>query len=168
MTQSARDNAPDLAPEAPGLGQRVLQSRRERAGFATFIPAECLKIGSKLWSEVQREQGVWLKGVYLTASEEEDAIGEAQREGKGGAVGIYQIRKSLVAVADSIAVFDEETQQEKLAPGAWKLIPSLEIRPYWEELGPQGRGLFAQAFQTANTPSDAAREVAKASFRTVG
>lgn len=157
----------DFAPEAPGLKSiSALPTRAQRPGWAIFLPGQCLKVDSKLWSQPQREQGVWLKGIFLSASEEEDAISEAQREGKANLVGVYTIRKSLVAIADSIETTDPESGEARLAPGAWRPIPALDLRSYWEELGTQGRGLFTQSYQLANTPSDAARAVALASFRT--
>lgn len=155
------------APEAPGLkSMSAIPARHQRPGWAIFVPGSCLKVDSRLWTEQQREQGVWVKGIFLSASEEEDAISEAQREGKPNLIGVYTIRRTLVAIADSLETADPETGEKRLAPGAWRPIPALDLRAYWEELGTQGRGLFTQSFQLANTPSDAARAVALASFRT--
>lgn len=158
-----------IAPEAPGLKSlHAVPARKDREGFAIYLPGECLKRGSRLWTDVQREHGVWLKGIYLTASEEEEAIVEAQREGKTTLVGVYTIRKTLVAIADPLQVVDEENGEARVAPGPWRAIPALEVRPYWEEIGTMGRTLFTQAYQLAHTPSEAARAVALASFRQVG
>lgn len=156
------------APEVPSIGSvHAVPSRKDRDGFAIFVPGECLKRGSRLWTDAQREQGIWLKGIYLSASEEEEAIMEAQREGKGPLLIAYTVRKTLVAVADPIRVVDTETGEEKVSPGPWRSIPALEIRPYWEEIGGMGRTFYTQAYQLAHTPSEAARAVALASFRQV-
>jgi hypothetical protein len=167
MTQArSSDSPPNLAPEVPGLGPRALQGRRDRPGFAAYIPGECLKVDSKLWTPEQREGGIFVRGAFLSASEEEEAIAEAGRENRMVAVGIYQIKKSFVAIADAGFQPDEHGDPQPF-PGPWKAIPALELRPYWEELGPQGRSLYAQAYQTAHMPSEAAREVALRSFRTI-
>lgn len=156
------------APDVPGLKAiSAVPSRKDRDGFAIFIPGECLKRGSRLWTDAQREQGVWLKGIFLAASEEEEAILEAQREGKAALLVAYTIRRTLAAVADALTITDEETGEEKIAPGPWRAIPALEMRPYWEEIGSQGRTIYTQAYQLAHTPSEAARAVALASFRLV-
>jgi hypothetical protein len=170
MSQAtARSESPtDLAPEVSGLSPRALPRRGDRQGFAMFIPGECLKLGSRHWTPEQLAVGVWLKGIFLTASEEEEAIADAQREGRLAAVGLYQIKKSLSALAEPITTVEADPHTGlDHAPGAWKPIPALELRAYWEELGPQGRSLFTQAYQTANTPSEAAREVALRSFRSI-
>lgn len=156
------------APEVPSLKSvHAVPSRKDREGFAIFVPGECLKRGSRHWTDAQREQGVWLKGIYLTASEEEEAIVEAQREGKGALLVAYTIRKTLAGIADPLRVVDQETGEEKIAPGPWRAIPALELRPYWEEIGSMGRTIYTQAYQLAHTPSEAARAVALASFRQV-
>lgn len=151
------------APEVPGLSPRALSSLGSRPGFAIFLPGECLKADSKLWNEAQRQSGVFVKGVFLSASEEEEAITEAAREGKAPAAPVYSIRKSLSAISEPMQV--EEEEGTKLAPGAWRVIPALERRAYWDELGPMGRALFVQAYQLANSPSQAVLEVALKSFR---
>lgn len=158
----------DHAPEVQGIkGLSALPSRASREGFAIFVPGECLKRGSHHWSDAQKEGGVWLKGIYLTASEEEEAVSESQREGKPALVGIYTIRKALVAIAEPLTARDDETGEESTVPGPWRPIPALEIRAYWEEIGSMGRGLFSQAYTLAHTPSAAARAVALASFRQI-
>lgn len=154
---------PAIAPEVPSLTTRSLSSLAARPGFAIFLPGECLKADSKLWNEAHRQSGVFVKGVFLTPSEEEDAITEAAREGKAPAAPVYSIRKSLAAISDPISVEDEEGT--KPAPSAWRVIPVLERRAYWDELGPMGRALFVQAYQLANSPSQAVLEVALKSFR---
>lgn len=170
MTQTppAADHAasgvPPFAAEPPGLGADALGAPpQSRPGFAVFVPGECLKLDAQGWSLAQRDHGVWVKGVYLTASEEEEAISDAHREGRLGAVISYQIRKSLFAVADSI-----QGEDGMIGPGAWRRLTVFTQRPCWDELGPKGRVIFTQAYQLAHTPSQAAREVAQRSFRLVG
>lgn len=158
---------PALAPEVPSLSRAALAGRPERPGFRIFVPGACLKVDSKLWTSEQRVHGVFLKGVYLSASEELEALADAQREGKAIAVGVFQVIKSISAVADVVEVASEEGDAER-GPGPWKAIPGLEKRPYWEELGPMGRNLFTQGFQLANTPEEAHRAMAQASFRVIG
>lgn len=156
----------EIAPEVPSLKNvSSLPSRAQRPGWMILIPGSCLKVDSKLWTLEQREQGVWVKGIFLSASEEEEAISEAQRAGQANLIGVYTIRKSLAAVADSCETTDPETGEKRQAPGAWRPIPALELRPYWEELGTQGRGLFTQSYQLANTVSQEALAVALNSFR---
>lgn len=163
-----RSDAPELAPEVPGLGRAALSGLANRPGFAILIPGECLKPDSKLWSDEQRERGVWVKGIFLSASEEEACIVDAGREGKLAAIGLYNMRRSLHAIADPIAYDDPEAPDGKgRGPGSWSLIPTLDRRAYWEDLGAQGRGVFATAYQLANSPSQAAQEVALKSFRSV-
>lgn len=158
----------EIAPEVPGLkAMSAAPARYQREGFALYIPGECLKRDSRLWSQQQREQGVWLKGIFLSASEEEDALMEAIRENKGALASVYTIRKTLAAIAESLEAEDPETGDRRPAPGAWKPIPGLELRPYWEEIGSMGRTLYTQAYQHAHTPSEGARALALASFRTV-
>lgn len=158
----------EMAPEVPGLkSMSALPARYQREGFALFIPGECLKKGSRHWTPEQKEHGVWLKGIFLSASEEEDALVEATREGKGQLASVYTIRKTMAAVADSILSEDPETGAARPSPGAWRPIPALELRPYWEEIGTVGRTIFTQAYQFAHTPSKEAQAVALASFRTV-
>lgn len=54
------------------------------------------------------------------------------------------------------------------SPGPLAKVPDLEKKAFWEELGPHGRSLAVMAFNTANTPSEAARAAAMASFRLAG
>lgn len=150
-------------------GVKLLQAS-ERAGYEIYIPGECLKPGSKVWTEEQRKVGIWLKMVYLTPSEEEKALGEAQRAGNVAAVAMTQVRVSIHEQADNVPVKDEVDGEEVLRnePGPFRRVPSIELRPLWAELGPQGRSFAMSAFNMANSPSDEARAAAMASFRVTG
>lgn len=118
-----------------------------RPGWEFTIPGECLKPGSALWTPEQRERGVLARCVFLTAVEEEAVLNEV----KGNAMAIFvcQVRKSL-ALIDG------------------KVVPVLERAAIWEELGPQGRGLVADAYRKANATSEEAVQEFSASFRLVG
>lgn len=142
----------------------------ERPGYEIMIPGECLKPGSAMWSDAQREYGIWLRMVYLTSSEEEAALGEAQRSGNLASVAMIQVRASLHQLADNVPeeVDVDGSPEHHNVPSAYKPIPRLERRVMWEEFGPQGRALVMAAFSLASSPSEAARSSAMTSFRLAG
>lgn len=150
-----------IAPEVPGLSRAALAGGLNRPGYRFFLAGHLLSPASKVWTEEQRARGVFVRMVYLTASEEERCLSEGEAKGKHS--GIAQIRASVQALADVIDGEDGEP-----APGPWKTIPVLEKDPYWEALGAQGRQLAGAAFNMANAPDEGAREAMKASFRIIG
>lgn len=153
--------------DVPGvkLGEQV-----QRPGYEILVPGECLKVGSKLWTDEQRASGVWLRMVYLTSTEEEEVLKEAAREGTMAVANAFQVRRSLADVAPNVPETVEADGEPVVrpAPGSWKRIPPLERRAVWEELGPQGRNFAIYAFNQANNPSEVAREAATKSFRLSG
>jgi hypothetical protein len=153
--------------EVPGVTPGQLPAR---PGYEIHIPGECLKPGSRLWTDEQRAGGIWLRMVYLTSSEEEEVILEAQRAGSMALANGIQIRRSVHEVADNAPerIEDGERAIVRPAPGPFKKIAALDRRAFWEELGGQGRTFVIYAFNQANTPSEAAREAATASFRVSG
>lgn len=166
-------STPAIAPQRQGLAPGAsAPTALERPGFSIFIAGSMLKPGSTHWTEAQRETGIWVRGIYLTAMEEEAAIVEAQRDNKLPAIGLYQFRRSFVAVADShleaAGLDDDGNERFQRAPGTWQRVPVTSQRGYWEELGPQGRQMFSQAYQLAHTPSEAERAASLASFRLEG
>lgn len=136
------------------LNERVAQA--DRPGWDFDIPGEALKLGSKLWSDEQKQKGIKLGMMFLTSAEEEDALSEAARSGKLASAGIIQVRRSLAKVG----VFGAE-------PGAegWRNIAHADKIKVWEELGPKGRGMAMAAHARANAPSQEALAVAADSFR---
>lgn len=142
----------------------------DRPGYEIHIPGECLKPGSRTWNDAQRAGGIWLRMIYLTSTEEEEVLTEAQRAGSMVLANGIQIRRSVSEIADNVPEKVEQGEEvvERPAPGPFKKIAVLDRRAFWEELGGQGRSLAIYAFNQANTPSEAAREAATASFRVAG
>lgn len=122
-----------------------------------------------MWSDAQREAGIWLRMVYLTSSEEEEVILEASRAGLVLA-NTFQVRRSIQQMADSSLVQIEQADGvvTQPAPGPFKKIAVMDRRAFWEEIGGVGRSIALLAFNLANTPSEAARVIATASFRVTG
>lgn len=164
-----------MADNMVSVPEVKLGAKIERPGYEILIPGECLKPGSKMWSEEQRANGIWLSLVLLTSTEEEACLGEAQRSNNFAAINYIQTRKALVAMAPNVPVSVEVTAAdgssqmvEQPSPGPFARVPDLEKKAFWEELGPHGRSMAVMAFNTANTPSEAARAAAMASFRLAG
>jgi hypothetical protein len=153
--------------EAPGTTSGGLPrpaDKFDRPGYEIFVPGACLKIGSKMWDQDHRKDGVWLRMVYLTASEEIEALNEAQRAGAMVVAQTFTARKSVVAIASAKAPDDDGVR----GMGEWKRVPKLDAPAVWEELGFQGRNIAYQAFNLANSASEENREAALKSFRVVG
>lgn len=150
------------APEVPGLSRTALSGGAAgRPGYCFLILGHLLSPVARVWTEEQRNRGVFVRMVYLTASEEERCLSEGEAKGKHS--GIAQIRASVQAIGD--VVTDDEGQP---VPGGWKFIPALEKDAYWEALGAQGRQLAGAAFNMANAPDEEGRQAMKNSFRVVG
>ena len=135
--------------EVPAAASVPQASALTRPGYGFKIPGVCLEPGAPLWSDAQRRDGIWLEMVYLTPSEEEDAINVAVSNGKIGSAPFLQMRRSLWAI-----------------DGA--KINHADREFVWKYLGVQGRQLAQVGFQMANTPSAEVREVMAASFRVTG
>jgi hypothetical protein len=153
--------------DVPGIKPGELPPR---PGYEVYVAGECLKPASKFWKEDQREGGVWVRLFYLTSTEEESALGEAQRSGNLAAVGMVQVRVALAGLASNVRETVEVDGEVKVTSraGTYAKIPALEKRAVWEELGPQGRSLVMSAFNLGNSPSEEARAAAMASFRVTG
>lgn len=149
------------------MSENILSAapRHTRPGYEIRIPGECLKIGSSHWTPEQRANGVWVKMVFLTSSEEESVLLEAARVGAALSTTIH-VRSSLAAIATSVASQgDDDTRHE---PGTYAPVKELDRRGLWEELGAQGRNLCFYAFGQANNPDEKSRSAATQSFRLTG
>lgn len=147
--------------ETPGQkGFAPAPAKKERPGFMVLVPGECLRPASRMWNDAQRASGVWIKLVYLTASEEEQALTEAVRTGNAAATGLYQVKRSLAAVADNLS--DENGGD---TPGELRGVPHLERDGLWEELGQKGRALVLAAYNQGVSPSEEAVQRSAQSFR---
>jgi hypothetical protein len=165
MTTSKKGTvSAEMAAETPDAGLQALGgARKQRAGFCLLIAGDCLDEESALWTDKQRAEGVWTKGIYLGASEEEDVYVDAARQGKAAAVALFQIKYCFYAIAETVG----HNEQGQPMPGPWKLVPVLDRGGYWQALGSKGRSLFSQAFQRAHIPGEESRQIAAQSFRQV-
>lgn len=131
----------DLANENPDA---------ELPGWGFDIPGECLKVKDPQWSEKQRRDGISVRCVFLSSTDEEQVLDELARAGgSGGRAQLIQARRSLVSIDG-------------------KKIPYLEKASVWESLGPMGRGLCVVALQRALAPSEKAGKQFNDSFRVFG
>lgn len=147
--------------ETPGQkGFMPAPAKKDRPGFMVLVPGECLRLGGRLWSDAQRASGVWIKLVYLTAAEEEQALTDAVRSGNAAATGLQQVKRSLAAVADNLV--DEDGRD---TPGDLRGVPHLERDGLWEELGQKGRAIVLSAYNQGVSPSEEAVQRAAQSFR---
>lgn len=147
MTQT--QTPPDMPPT--GL---------QRPGYRFFLPGRLLHPASRVWTEEQRKNGIFVRMVFLTATEEERCLSEGDNKGKHS--GIAQIRTSFQAFADVVG------EGEEAGPGPWKAISDIDRNGYWEALGSQGRQLAGAAFNLANAPDEEGRKAMKDSFRILG
>ncbi len=120
-----------------------------RAGYTFRVLGRCLKPGDPLWTDAQRRDGVIVKMVYLTSTEERNAIRRAIADGAPSDAALNHMKAALFAIDG-------------------KKIGHLEVEDAWEALGPLGRNITASAFQLANAPAEEAMAAMRASFSATG
>jgi hypothetical protein len=167
-TEAAFDK---LAPAPPNMTRAALiggAGPMSRKGYNFFIPGRCLDPNTTVWTDEQRENGIFVRMTFLTAAEEEKCITESDAKGRHS--GIAQSRMAFCAIAPSVPVEGdgEGDDGRSIGPGAWKPIGWLDKDPYWNALGSQGRQLAGAAFNLANAADEEARKAMKDTFRIEG
>ena len=120
----------------------------DRAGWEFQIPGACLHPTSKQWDEAQRASGITMRMVFLTAREEREAYGKAQRAGDSSAMGaLYFQMQAAIWSLDG------------------KKVGYMDREAIFEALGPQGRSIVLSMWGRGTAPSPEAQAAANDSFR---
>lgn len=166
MTEPAKSQTVDV-PSQPLSALRA--GAAMRVGWSVYIAGDALDPSpTALWTPAQRASGVFVRFVHLTAAEEEKAVNAAVMARSPGALGSYQMRAALYALADAGPAPESTTDAPYPPPEThddWKFVAHLHKEKVFNDLGLAGRALCAQAWQTATSPSERAAAAAAASFR---